>query len=103
MSEREQAGVIQHFEMLIELSWNLLKDYLENEGHKSIQNGKQAVRQAFQDEIIDNPEAWMEALKRRNETSHAYDQAIMKDTLEFIERTFYPLVRTLYFNIKKEL
>ena len=103
MTDREKAGVIQHFEMLVELSWKVLKDYLENEGHRKIHSGKQVIRQAFQDEIIEDPEVWMESLRRRNETSHIYNQEIMEGSLDFIEGSFYPLVRALYLKLKKEL
>jgi len=45
----------------------------------------------------------MEALKKRNLTSHTYNEKILEEMLGFLESTFYPLVRALYFNLKKEL
>ena len=103
MNEREKAGVIQHFEILNELSWKILKDYLEAAGSKKIHGIKNIIRESFQNELIDNPEVWMDALDHRNKTSHIYDQSLMEDTLKFIENKFYPLVRNLYFDLKKEV
>ena len=102
-SESHQMSLIQAFEILIELSWKTLKDYLENEGYDRVKNSKQAIRQAFQDEIIHDAESWMEALQKRNITSHTYEPEILIDVIEFIENTYYPIVRDLYYNLKKEL
>ncbi len=101
LSQLEKEGIIQRFEVLIELSWKTLKDYLENEGYDQVKNGKQAIRVAFQDEIITDAENWMESLKKRNLTSHTYNEKILAETLIFLKNVFYPLVRDLYFNLKK--
>jgi len=103
LSQLEKEGLVQRFEILIELSWKVLKDYLENEGYDNVKNGKQAIRQAFQDEIITNAEGWMEALEKRNLTSHTYDDQILEETVSYIQDGFYPLVRDLYHQLKKDL
>ncbi len=101
-SQLEKEGIVQRFEILIELSWKVLKDYLENEGH-DIKTPKQTIRQAFQDEIITDGEQWMTALQQRNLTSHTYDNEILEKTVSYIIDEFYPLVRDLYQRLKKEL
>ncbi len=103
LNQLEKEGLIQRFEILIELSWKTLKDYLENEEYDNVKNGKQAVRQAFQDGIIEDAETWMSALVKRNLTSHTYNEDILVEMLAFICETFYPIVRSLYFQLKKEL
>ena len=45
----------------------------------------------------------MDALQKRNITSHTYEPEILIDVIEFIENTYYPIVRDLYYNLKKEL
>lgn len=42
-----QAGLIQMFEFTFELSWKVLKDFLESEGF-TVQSPKSTIRQAFQ-------------------------------------------------------
>ncbi|MFV0554964.1 MAG: HI0074 family nucleotidyltransferase substrate-binding subunit [Mangrovibacterium sp.] len=103
LSQLEKEGVVQRFEILIELSWKVLKDYLENEGYDEVKNGKQTIRQAFQDEIITDAEAWMDALQQRNLTSHTYDDSILESSVSFIMNNFHPIVRELYHKLKKEL
>ena len=102
-SQLEKEGIVQRFEMLIELSWKVLKDYLENEGYDDVRNGKHAIRTAFQDELITDAEAWMDALKRRNLTSHTYDNLILNETVTYTLSEFYPIVRDLYQKLKAEL
>lgn len=102
-SQLEKEGIVQRFEILFELSWNILKDYLENEGYDNIKNSKQTIRQAFQDEIITDAEIWMGALKQRNLTSHTYDNEILDKTVSYIIHEFYPIVRDLYYQLKDKL
>jgi len=103
LNQLEKEGLIQRFEIVIELSWKTLKDYLEDEGYDQVKNGKQAIRQGFQDGIIKEAEDWMSALEKRNLTSHTYNEDILEEMLAFIESTFYPIVRDLYFQLRKEL
>ena len=100
-SQLEKEGIVQRFEVLIELSWKTLKDYLENEGYDKVKTGKYAIRQAFQDEIITEAESWMKALEIRNITSHTYNEVVLQKTLLFIKTEFYPIVRDLYHRLKK--
>jgi len=95
-----QMALVQGYEIVIELAWKVLKDYLENDGY-DIQTGKQAIRQAFQNELITQGETWMKALENRNITSHAYDAQVLARIVAFIDGEFYPLVRDFFFSMKK--
>ncbi|EEG77466.1 nucleotidyltransferase substrate binding protein [Dethiobacter alkaliphilus] len=46
-NELEKAGIIQFFEMTFELSWKLLKDYLEAVGYV-VNSPREAIKQSFQ-------------------------------------------------------
>jgi nucleotidyltransferase substrate binding protein (TIGR01987 family) len=101
--EAYQMALVQGYEIVIELAWKTLKDYLENEGYDEVKNGKQAIRQAFQSELIHDAEIWMTALEKRNLTSHTYNTEILKETLAFIHDQFYPVLRDLYFELTKAM
>ena len=75
LNDIEKQGLIQAFEFTHELSWNLLKDYFEDQGNQSITGSKDAFREAFKMDIIQDGEAWMETIKSRNKTSHTYNQS----------------------------
>lgn len=102
-NESHQMSFIQAYEIIFELSWKTMKDFLENEGYDNVKNAKKTIRQAFQDEIIRDAEGWMDALEKRNNTSHTYNPDILVEMVEFIDKTFYPNVRDLYHYLKKEL
>ncbi len=100
--EAFQMALVQSFEIILELSWKLLKDYLENEGLKTT-TPKSVIRLAFQSEIISDGAAWMDALKQRNMTSHTYDEEIARQVITFVHKIFYPLACQLYADLKREL
>ena len=45
----------------------------------------------------------MTSVDIRNKTLHTYREDILETVKNFIQKSFYPLVRDLYFNLKKEL
>ncbi|UTC58676.1 nucleotidyltransferase [Treponema sp. OMZ 305] len=98
-----QMALVQAFEILIELSWKVLKDYLENEGYTEVQTGKRAFRQAFQDGMIENGEVWLKALEVRNLTSHVYDVSLLGELNDFVIESFLPEVEKLNDTLRAEL
>ncbi|MDR3012288.1 MAG: nucleotidyltransferase substrate binding protein [Chitinispirillales bacterium] len=76
LTEAERMGLIQSFEFTFELAWNLMKDYLHHKGISRIVGSRDAIRNAFKNDIIENGEIWMDMIERRNETVHAYDEEV---------------------------
>jgi len=68
----QKAGLIQFFEIAFELSWKLLKDYLEEEGFENINSPRSAIKFGMQIKLIDDGRIWLEMLNDRNETTHLY-------------------------------
>jgi nucleotidyltransferase substrate binding protein (TIGR01987 family) len=69
-------GVIQRFEFTYELSWKMIKRYLEVyvlEKADSL-NNKDLFRVGLEQGLIEAPERWFHYLKMRNQTSHIYDK-----------------------------
>lgn len=90
----ERAGIIQFFEMAFELSWKLLKDYLQAEGY-STNSPRDAIKQAYQSELIDNGHAWIKALEDRNLTTHTYNEDVAQKVEQQIRQEYYPLLAEL--------
>lgn len=103
-STLEKEGIIQRFEILVELSWKLLKDFLENEGFL-ISSPKDAIRQAFSSKLfgVDIADKWLESLNIRNLTSHTYTQDALDKNVRFILDEFLPLVKNLQQILKGKL
>lgn len=90
LSELEQQGVIQGFEFTHELAWNVLKDYLEEQGVVGIVGSRNATREAFRNELLDDGETWMDMSKARNLALHTYDPHIAEEVVKDILTRFYP-------------
>ena len=67
----------------------------------SVNSPKQTIRTAFQAGLITDAEKWMEMIQRRNLASHAYDQTILRETVQYIKDEFYQLVTKLYEDMKE--
>lgn len=89
LNELEEQGLIQAFEYTHELAWNLLKDYLQDQGTQNINGSKDAVRAAFKVGLIEDGESWMDMITDRNRTSHTYNQSTAEEiAINIITRFF---------------
>lgn len=93
-SVAERAGLIQFFEMAFELSWKLLKDYLEEQGYQ-ISSPRQAIKQAFQIGLLGDGHTWLQALEDRNLTTHTYNEQTAILVEQKIRQAYYPQLLAL--------
>jgi len=105
LTKLEEQGLIQAFEYNYELAWNTIKDFYQDQAEVSIQGSRDAIRLAFQRNLIDDGSLWMEMIKSRVLTSHTYNKETEKQTSAQIIKDFYPafikLNSTLH-NIKNQ-
>ena len=90
LSKLEQLGLIHAFEFTHELTWNVLKDYLEQQGIFGLIGSRDASRSAFQNGLVTDGEAWMDMIKARNLTSHTYNPEVADSVTRDILVRFYP-------------
>ncbi|GHA65368.1 nucleotidyltransferase [Formosimonas limnophila] len=90
LSDLEKQGLIQAFEFTHELAWNVLKDYLEEQGFTDIIGSKNAARKAFNQNLVRDGQAWMDMVDARNKTVHAYRIDIATEVYNDIVERFYP-------------
>jgi len=105
LTKLEEQGLIQAFEYNYELAWNTIKDFYQDQAEVNIQGSRDAIRLAFQRNLIDDGSLWMEMIKSRVLTSHTYNKETAKQIAAQIIKDFYPafmkLNNTLH-NIKKQ-
>lgn len=102
LSELEQAGIIQFFEITFELAWKVLKDYLEAEGYL-VKSPRETIKQAFQIGLINEGHIWMEALAVRDLTTHTYDENLVNKLISDIINIYFPELKLLHDKLEKEL
>lgn len=90
LSDLEKQGVIQAFEFVHELAWNVLKDFLEYEGIQGIVGSRSAVREAFKRGLIEDGETWMDMIEKRNLSSHTYNLEIALALVSAIIEIYHP-------------
>jgi len=102
LSELEQAGIIQFFEMTFELGWKVLKDYLEADGY-IVKSPRETIKQAFQNEIINDGHIWMDALSVRNLITHTYDENLANKMVNDIVNIYFPELKKMHDKLEKEV
>lgn len=76
-------AAIQRFEFCWELAWKTLKLRLEQLGVEVL-NPRDAIREALQKGLIHDGNAWSEAQKKRNLTTHTYDEKLAADVYQYL-------------------
>ena len=106
LTELEEPGFIQTFEIVSELAWKTIKDFYEDQGSDTlfgtlkIQGSKDAVRLAVQRGLIRDGKAWFRLIEDRNRTSHTYDEKLAKSVTDNIRSEYVPLFRELVETLK---
>ncbi|MDR1358252.1 MAG: nucleotidyltransferase substrate binding protein [Coriobacteriales bacterium] len=88
-------AAIQRFEFVLELAWKLLKYYLEEEGITNINTPVEALKEAYVVGVISDGDRWLEMVKKRNLTSHTYDERTAVGIYEAIKTDYLPLLTAL--------
>jgi nucleotidyltransferase substrate binding protein (TIGR01987 family) len=95
LSELEAQGLIKAFEYTFELAWTTIKDFLEYRGQTDIFGSRDAIRKAFQLNLIDDGESWMDMLTSRNKTSHTYNKETAEEICQAVTTIYFPLFEQL--------
>lgn len=95
LSNLEKQGLIQGFEFSYELAWNTLRDYLAYQGITNMVGSRDTIREAFNRDLIEEGEAWMDMLIDRNKTSHTYNEEIAEEIFLKIINKHYAVLLAL--------
>jgi nucleotidyltransferase substrate binding protein (TIGR01987 family) len=99
LNELEEQGLIQAFECTHELAWNVLRDYLREQGNFTIHGSRDATREAFKLDLIHEGETWMEMIQDRNRTSHTYN----RETADLIAKNIMQRYVALFLSLRKTM
>lgn len=88
LTNLEKQGLVQVFEFTHELSWKVLKDFLEHRGATDLFGSRDVVRRAFNLNVIQHGDIWMNMIKSRNMTSHTYNEDTVDEIIEVIQSEY---------------
>ena len=91
LSNIEQQGFVKAFEFTHELAWKVMKDFFVYQGNTQIMGSRDATREAFQNQLIQDGENCMEMIKARNKAVHTYDEATVNDIIQKVNNTYHAL------------
>lgn len=91
VDELIKEGLIQRFEYTHELAWNVMKDYALFQGNSTVGGSRDATREAFKLQIINNADTWMDMIQSRNKTSHTYNEETANEIFFKIIDEYFPL------------
>lgn len=101
LNDFESDGLIQRFEFTFELAWKLMKSYAEYQGtDKELMGSRDAIRWAFENKLIKDSDVWMEMIKRRNDTSHTYDENTAADVVIRVKDAYFHAFVCFYNKMK---
>lgn len=88
-SDLEQEGLIQRFEYTFELSWKMMKDYLDENGLVIDPiTPRTVIKEAFAAKIISDGQVWIDMMLHRNLLSHTYDLKTFRTVLEAVIKNY---------------
>lgn len=89
-SDLEVEGAIKRFELCYELSWKLIKEALAFLG-VVCKNPRECFKQAYQNGLIENQEAWLRMIEDRNELVHVYSFEGSREIFERVRKDYFGL------------
>lgn len=100
-SSLEKAGIIQIYEFTFELAWKTVKDYLE-EKNVEVKFPRDAIKEGFKYEVLDNGDTWLDMLQKRNLMSHTYNETNAELAYSLIIHDYFTELYNVYLKLLKE-
>ncbi len=86
-------GILHRFEFTFELSWKMIKDYLEYLGlTEKTGSPREVIQLGFKQGIIDDGEMWIQMMLSRNLLSHLYNEDTSREIFEKIRNEYIDLL-----------
>lgn len=103
-NEYLRDSAIKRFELIFDLSWKLIKTFLEEQGGVICASPKICFREAFKQNLIAYDEYWIELTNLRNQSTHLYNEKMAEEIYEKLPEAlkyFEELFRLINEKIKK--
>lgn len=98
LTELERNGLIQRFEFTLDLSWKVMKDFLEDKGFAFKPSPKDTLRLAQESGYITYAQELIDGLDIRNELSYDYSgEKFERSEKQLREETFFALEKLYLF------
>jgi nucleotidyltransferase substrate binding protein (TIGR01987 family) len=96
-------SLLQRYEFTWELAWKTLKEYMQEMGFTFDLSPMATLKQAFQQNLIDDEKDWLASVRGRNLLAHTYDEGtantVANDVITKYNKGFmdlYEKLNTIY-------
>ena len=103
LNKFEEQGLIKCFEYTHELAWNVMRDFLLEEGIQNVIGSRSSTKEAFNKNLITNGQIWMDMIESRNQTVHIYNEITAGKIASDITTIYYPVLKDFYYKMKSML
>ncbi len=103
LNELERNGLVQRFEFTLELSWKVMKDYLQEQGFEFNPAPKDTFRQAQHAQYIDYAQQLIDGLDIRNVLSHDYSGEKFMASESVLRSEVFPALQSLHTFFREKL
>ncbi len=83
-----QLALIQSFEIIFELGWKCLKDYLESKDIEE-HTPRDVIKASFNANILPTAQIWIDMAKDRNASTHEYNEEKVGLIIEKIGTVYF--------------
>lgn len=87
---RDLSGIIKDFEMVYELSWKVMKKVLQSQGVQTT-GPKDVFSKAYQLNLIEDENIWLEMIESRNQAAHVYDKKSAEKIVSRVKNIYIDL------------
>lgn len=101
-TEIVRDSAIQRFEFTLDLSWKLIKSFLEEQSGVVCSSPKECFREAYHNKLIAYEEKYLELVDIRNLTTHSYNEKLAEEIYKELPRA-HELLFILLGNIQKQV
>lgn len=89
LNELEQQGLIKAFECTHELAWKVMKEYFDYQGNSNIIGSRDATRSAYQAQLIEHADTWLDMIAKRNRSTHSYNRQTADEIADSVLNRYY--------------
>ena len=87
-NEVNKLAIVQAFEIVFELGWKVIKDYLKTKDIE-VFTPRDTIKTAFNTNILPSAQIWIDMAKDRNASSYEYNEDKINIILKNISTVYY--------------
>ena len=99
-----RTGIIGQFNLTFELAWKATQAVMQEHGVEGSETGspKELLKLGYKCGFLDDGDVWLTMLKKRNQSTHIYDEDEIDELILLIRDTFIKRMETLVQVLEKK-